>query len=85
MIITHKTPGTTARVVIACQALNFVDGVAEHDLTPSQAAAVRVHGHTVTDSKPGKKAKTPTIQKADIEPDIGSDVEVTEQAPPEIG
>ncbi|MBY4571250.1 hypothetical protein ACN95_14615 [Gordonia sihwensis] len=83
MIIRHKTPGYTGRIVIACQELNFKNGVAEAEVDAAQAARIRVHGHTVEPIKKKRTPRPPTTQQA---PDISDPtVEITEEAPPEIG
>lgn len=84
MIIRHKNPAAHGIYVLAARAFHFDHGVAEADLNGAEQAAILARGHTleqelVVEEKP-KRSKPP--KPADISDPA---VEVTEEAPPEIG
>ena len=85
MIIRHKNPAAHGIYVLAARAFHFDHGVAEADLNGAEQAAILARGHTLEDA-PVEKPKRAKPPKPTVDADISDPaVEVTEEAPPEIG
>lgn len=85
MRIQHKRRGFTGTIVFAARELEFVDGVAEIEDNTALAAACNANGFHVLDDEPAAEAEKPKrARKPKPEHELTADVELTEQAGPEL-
>lgn len=84
--IHHRTPGYSGAEVVATRSYDFVNGVADAEVNASESVALRVRGHRVetgASSPAPAGVSRPAMPEPELE--IGADVAITEDVPPEIG